>query len=158
MREVIYLFSDKKKKMIFPSLIKWRIGINYSHVAMLVEGKIFQASLGGVNTMSFTDFKADNHIIMSAKTHLSDKAYSYMRAQLGKRYSVLGALAATFRLLRWLRLGDNGDRTYICSEYAYRTHSQDHQHSVNSDYVDPADFERLLEKEGVKLKPGLVLL
>ena len=155
MREVVYLFSDKKKKYFFTSLIKLRIGQKYSHVAMLVEGRVYQASLGGVNKVTLNDFLKENKIIKSALTSLSDKAYRYMDKQLGKKYSVLGALASTFWILRKLGLGNNKDKSFICSEYAFRTHEEDHGHAVNSDYVDPRDLEKLLSNEGIKIKDGL---
>lgn len=163
MKEIIYIWTYPKKPSIFSKLIRWRIGADYSHVAIAVwirtlgDFRIYQASRGDINTVLYSNFKKHNRIKKSCRVQISKddwvKTIRYMEQQTGKKYSILGALAATVKFLRNKGIGDNDDKAFICSEYAYRTHAQYKSgHDANADYIEPAQFEKILRQESYRIQ------
>jgi hypothetical protein len=162
MKEVIYLWTYPKKPSIFSKIIKWRIKADYSHVCIatyiktLEDFRIYQASHGDVNTVLYQNFKKHNHIVKSCRVQISiddwKKTVRYMEKQTGKKYSIIGAIASTFKFFRERKIGDNDDKAFICSEYAYRTHAQYKMcHNENADYIEPKQFENIMRKENYKI-------
>jgi hypothetical protein len=157
-KELVYLWTYPKKPGLFSKIIKWRIKSNYSHVAIatyigtLEDYRIYQASSGDINTVLLQNFKKHNNLVKSCKVGMTreewKKAVVYMERQTGKRYSIFGAIASTFKFLRDKGIGDNDDQAFICSEYAYRTHAQiDSEFDENADYIEPKQFEEILSKK-----------
>lgn len=169
MRKIHYLFSFPKDPQVASRVIKWRLKTDYSHVCMAVEVpelntyRVYQASHGWVNTVSLDSFTKKNHIIKSCSIVSENsfflKALGWMERQTGKRYGIWTALAMTFELGRKLRIGDDDDAKFVCSELAYQCYLRqtNRKTNLNPDYVDPYDFEELLRLDGHTVRKGMII-
>ena len=170
-KEIVYLFTKPKAWFKpFSWLIKWRIGRPYSHVAVAVylkaigDYKVYQASNGDVNTVMLQNFVKYTDVVYSVSKKMEKtpwlNAVRYMEMQTGKKYNLLGALASTLGWARKLNIGNDGDKSFFCSEYAYQAFqiASGNNDNLDSDYIDPADFELLIiDNYDLELKNGLKL-
>lgn len=140
-------------------IIKWRLGTEYSHVAIATYSKFFdawevyQASHGFVHSGQLPNFLKINKVVkqyrFSVTSEENKKVISYLKSKTFLGYSEWGALASTVPCLRSVGMGNDGDAEFICSEYVCRAIEQirglDYsKHRSSADYVDPKIFERIL--------------
>jgi hypothetical protein len=152
--------TTKKKWKWNSELIKWRLGTTYSHACVILHDEtldlhdVYQASHGQVHSIDLEVFKEENDLVKVYHFDLDPdqfrRAHTWLKKQRGRKYSVIGAIASTFSFLRKLGLGKDGDREFICSEYAFRflevafgTEIRA-QGRKNDDYVDPLILEGVL--------------
>lgn len=173
-RYLTLLFTTPKKTNIFSSIIKWRLGTKYSHVCGVVSTgpiglfDLYQASNGDVNAIELENFLEKNKVIQTCRICFDDKNDYYtlirfLKKQLGKSYSMMGAIASTFPSLRFLGFGKDGDSEFMCSEYMARglemteiLNIDDYKKGRGSaDYVDPKFFETMLINAGFDIYMGL---
>jgi hypothetical protein len=161
-RGFLYLWTYPKKPSITSRLIRHRLGTPYSHVAVATyiktvdDYRVYQASHGDVNSVLLKNFLKYNDVIFSCEfshpKELFVEKIKFLEQQTGKKYSVWGALASTFSWLRKKKVGDDGDESFICSEYAYRAYVT----GEASDYVEPELFMSILKKDERIIEKGLV--
>lgn len=153
---MIFLFTYPKKPKFFSWLIKFRLRTKYSHVAISsnLTNSVYQASHGIVHKLDMVDFLRSNNVIFAKEMPMSSEEINrgllFLEKQIGKLYSVFGALASTYKILRIFGIGKNGDKRFICSELAHRALEEslqkDLSHAkINDDYVDPKLFEQILD-------------
>lgn len=152
-----YLFTYPKKFRPTSWLIKTVLGTKYSHVVTVVNTgpietyDVYQASHGDCNLVELENFLAKNHVIKSRSIKLTRDEYirtiRFLKLQCGKKYSYIGAIASAFKPFRRLGLGNDGDKTFICSEYALRGLEEGLNRNIqrNDDWVEPKLFEQLLD-------------
>lgn len=83
------------------------------------DGLIYQASHGFVNACHISNFLTENYFIKCYEIDdlLIDKLF--LKQQLGKKYSKLQLIKIALKVIcRKFTFGDNGDKAFICSEYA----------------------------------------
>jgi len=170
-RFLTLLFTYPKDPAITSKLITCRLGTKYSHVCGVVSTgpiglfDVYEASHGNVHGLDLTEFLKKNKVIKTCRVVIENKddyyaIIRYLKKQRGKSYSEWGALASTFKCLRNMGLGKDGDDQFICSEYMARAMEQfeDMDYSdyrSSADYVDPKIFEKILEDHGHKIYDGL---
>lgn len=141
---------------------KTRMGTNYCHACVIAQDDRFdiyevaQAAHGMVHEMDLTIWKEKNDVIKVYYLELSDEQYyrgiKWMKKQRGKGYSEMGAIASTVPFLRALGLGRDGDREFICSEFAFRFLEEAFGKEIIptgrgfDDYVSPEVLEGVLSK------------
>jgi hypothetical protein len=122
--------------------------------------RVYQASRGDINTIKFSNFFAKCRLIKKCVVEMTEEQYEraviYLEEQTGKGYGEWTALAATFKLLRKLGIGKNGDSEFICSEYMARMmevafHEDFSGRRKHTDYVDPLEFEKILTEKGYEI-------
>lgn len=135
--ELIYKSSDLRvtiassepiNKKIGSEVIKFYQKTNYSHVLIIVNDIVFQASHGRVNVFHITEFLSENKIVDSIEIDHSECDFEFMFKTLGRRYGFiqLYKIAAKYLLLTKIKIiknfkyKDNGEKYLICSEYVGR--------------------------------------
>lgn len=127
MRKITIGFSTPKKFKFTSFLIRLFERSDYSHIYIkmgasknspLPFDKVFQASHGDVNAMTFLNFKDDNKIIHEYTIEVSEEQYfkcaRYSWNQLGKPYGFMQLVGIAFNIDCFR----NGQDKFICSEFA----------------------------------------
>jgi len=117
--------SEPTKKKIGSELIKFYQKTDFSHVLIIVNDMVFQASHGRVNAFHITEFLVDNKIIDSIEIDHSDCDFEFMFKTLGRKYGFIQlykiALKYLFltklKIIKNFKYKDNGDKYLICPEY-----------------------------------------
>jgi hypothetical protein len=141
-------------------ITKLRLGRKYCHACVISQDNesglydVSQAAHGMVHEMDLDIFKEKNNLVKVYTLTMNDVQFSrgrtWMKKQRGKGYSILGCIASTFRILRKLGLGRDGDREFICSEFAFRYLEVAFGTEIrpagrgSDDYVCPAVLEGVL--------------
>lgn len=134
--------STTRKWKPFSALIKWYQNTEYSHVFILSDNLIYQASHTSVNCYYVDNFIKENKIITSYEVpdHLVD--LEYVKKQLGKPYGVGQIFKLAFMVLTGIKLKQNGDKRFICSELIGKALKLEW---VN-DYTTPAEIDSYLKR------------
>lgn len=153
-----YLFTYPRRFRLFSWIIKTVLGTKYSHVVTVVSSgpietyDVYQASNGDCNMIELENFLEGNKIIKTRSIKLSREEYiktiRFLKLQCGKKYSYIGAVASAFKPFRLLGLGDDGDKTFICSELSLRGLEEGLGVNIqrHDDWVEPKIFESLLDE------------
>ena len=154
-----FLLTEPKEFTFFSWIIKKRIRRNYCHVAVIPEiidesglKDVYQAAHGLVHAMESEYFFDLNKIVKVYQvkgTHEKlIETLKFLKSNSGKSYSQAGAIACTFWILRKLKIGLDGNKQFICSEYGMgaleKFLGKDIRPEMANDYVDPALFESIL--------------
>lgn len=157
--KVTFVFTTPKKFSLGSWVIKKRLGTKYSHVAITVHDEFtdtcdtYQAARGFVHCINSLIFLQTHSIVNYWRIELNpieaSRGLKFLKQQTGKQYGVLTALVCTFKTLRKLKIGNDDDKRFICSELALRFLEEakglDYSYCKDDDYVDPFDFENILE-------------
>lgn len=137
-------------------LIEWNTGSPYSHVAVVVEPKIYlgiESNTGHQSGVRAFDLrKLDQHVVdvfrvESAFTFASDQVISFLVEHLGTKYDYGGVLWLGILKLLHLKAKSNHfqkENDYFCSELCYQAFREgglDIVPEVNeADITSPADI------------------
>lgn len=158
MRKITIGFSTPKKFKLGSSLIRLFENADYSHIYIKMEpsvnsklpfAKIFQASHGDVNAMSFEVFKEENIIFHEFEITVSDDKYyeiaNWLWMQLGKPYGFSQLITIGLKI----RTRSNKDSKFICSELAGMVLRDYLGQDINEslDYVGLNDIKFILENK-----------
>lgn len=135
--------SSPRKKKIGAELIKWYQGkTNYSHVGIWKDDLIYQASHGWVNVCYDETFLEENSIIdfYFIPDDLID--FEFVKKQIGKKYSYLQLVKIAIKYLFGLKLKQNGDKRFICSEFVGKSLRL----TWVDDYTNPKEVHEFLRK------------
>ena len=114
---MIIATSAPKKWKIGAQLIKFYQKTEYSHILIIDNDLVYQASNGEVNCMHIDVFLEHNNIIdvVEVADHLVDM--SFVKKQLGKGYGFTQLINIATRYLLGIKLFKNdGNQKFICSE------------------------------------------
>lgn len=160
--KVKILFTTPKKFNLFSWIIRKRLNTKYSHVAICVYLRsiefwdVYEASHGNVHIISLERFKESNTILKEFNFNIDKEQFKsgiiFLKKQLQKKYSVLGAIICTIPFLRKLGISDDNDKKFICSELASRFVEEAkiieyNKIGSNSDYITPKQFEDAIKDE-----------
>lgn len=159
MGNIEFIFTRARNDLKPFSLItRWRLGRPYSHVAIVFHSPwlgmsmVIQASHGMVHIVPLEYMKRDNRVVASYKVPMTQEEIArgvrWAISMCGRGYSELGALACTVPMLRKLGMASDGDKEFICSEFAARFLEEAKgiqlDHMRDDDHVDPAMIEDLI--------------
>lgn len=113
------------KAKIGSNLIMWFQKTDYSHVLVILNDMVFQASHGYANNVPLEHFLEENMIVNSIEIQKEVCDFEFLFYKLGKQYGYLQIIeiAQKFILLTKLKIikkfkyRDNGSQSLICSEY-----------------------------------------
>lgn len=151
----IWIASSRPiKNKIGSDIIMWSQNTNYSHVLIIINDMVFQASHGFVNATSMENFLKENLIVDRIEIEKEKCDFKYLFLTLGNKYGYkqLFKIALKYVMLTKLKIinnfkyKDNGNRYLICSEYVGRFLMLDW---VN-DLTDPEDIISYLVSIKVK--------
>jgi hypothetical protein len=138
-------------KVITSSPIKWKIGAEliklyqgtkFSHIAIVKDDLVFQASHGYVNCTYIDNFLAENKIITSFEVDDSMVDMDFVKRQLGKPYGKMQLVEIGFKFITGIKiLKNNNNDQFICSEYVGKALKLDW---VN-DLTTPLEVAKYLE-------------
>ena len=114
---MIIATSAPKKWKIGAELIKFYQKTEYSHILIIDNDLVYQASNGDVNCMHIDVFLENNNIIdvLEVEDHLVDM--DFVKKQLGRKYAFLQLANIATRYLLGIKLFKNdGNQKFICSE------------------------------------------
>lgn len=115
---MIIATSSPKKFKIGAFLIEQYQHTNFSHVLIIKDDLVFQASHGYVNCTHIDNFIEENNIINFFEIPDQDVDMDFVKKQLGKKYGFLQLINISTRYLLGIQIfsNDNNQR-FICSEY-----------------------------------------
>lgn len=137
--------SAPKKFKIGAELIKFYQNTKFSHIAIIKDDLVFQASHGYVNCVHIDNFLIDNHIIdvFEVPDEIIDIDFVYK--QLGKHYGYIQILEIAIKFLTGVKiLINNGNSQFICSEFVGKALKLEW---VN-DYTSPYEIASYLKSKG----------
>lgn len=159
MKTVRIALTTKKGWSLKSELIKWRMKVLYSHACVILKDEalemydVYQASHGQVHEIGLDIFKEINDLVKVYHLEMNEEQYKrgliWLKKQRGKKYSFLGLIACTIPFMKKLGIGRDGDKEFICSEYALRYVEVSYDVEIrnkNEDYVTPAQLENILEQ------------
>lgn len=127
MRKIVIGFSTPKKFKIGSFLIRCYEQSGFSHIYIRMKtskdsplpfDKVFQASHGDVNALTFSAFESGNKILHEYSLDIEEdkyfEIYDWLWHQLGKDYG-FGQLLA---IATGFKIGNNDNSKFICSELA----------------------------------------
>lgn len=116
---MIIATSAPKKWKVGAELIKWyQGGTKYSHVLILKDDLVFQASHGNVNCQHIDVFLQNNDIcdVFTIEEDCID--FEFVKKQLGKPYGFLQLVNLALKFFFNARIfKKDGDQKFICSEF-----------------------------------------
>jgi|GEM_PF-2192078 len=130
-------------------LIMWYQDTDYSHVLIIINDMVFQASHGYANAVPMSHFLKENKIINRIEIQKDKCDFKYLFLTLGTKYgftqlwkiALKYILVTRFKIIRRFKYKDNGTKNVICSEYVGNFLRLDW---VN-DLTDPEDIITYLE-------------
>lgn len=143
------------KKTIFSWLIRLYQGTKYSHAYIRIETNghnlVLDATIKGVTIRNYEDFDKKNKIIkekrLDSKYLNIEQLSSIVVPFLGKSYGYLTILGILFKNIGIKGIGQDGNKTFICSELVARVLERyiglDHG---KFDYMTPKHIEILMER------------
>lgn len=141
----IWIASSRPiEKKIGSNLIMWSQNTNYSHVIIIINDMVFQASHGFVNATSMENFLKENIVVDKLEIEKHKCDFKYLFLTLGNRYGYKQLFKIAFKyivltklkIMNKFKYKDNGNKYLICSEYVGRFLMLDW---VN-DLTDPEDI------------------
>ena len=137
---------------------------DYSHVYVKYQDEftkdimIFQASHGEVNLVSEELFLQNSEVIEEYEMSVTAEVYLAIRKEmnklLGVKYAFLQLLNITLQKLfksKDIRLFENGDEQFICSELGYKILKMAYPEVVaHQDSLTPSDFNKVINAIGLK--------
>lgn len=130
MRTVRIVLTYPNKFQLHSWITAKRLGRPYSHAAIVSADEedqstlVVQASHGMVHAIDLDLFQKTHDFVKVFTIDLTQEQFqkgrSWVKKQLGKKYSFWGMIASTIPFLRKLRVGQDGDKSFICSEFTFR--------------------------------------
>lgn len=142
---MIIITSTPKKWKLGAWLIRKYQGTSFSHVAMVREYLVFQASNGMVNCTHLEVFLENHKVITTYNIPDSSIDMDFVYKQLGKQYSTIQIVEIAIKYLTGIKiLINNNNGKFICSEFVGKALKLDW---VN-DHTTPAEIAIYLETIG----------
>lgn len=156
MRKMIIGFSTPKKFKISSAFIRLFEGTEFSHVyvamvpslnSKLPFTKVFQASYGDVNCLTYANFKSKNKIFYEKAIDIEDDIYfevaNWLWSQLQKPYAFFQLLGIALDA----SIGKQGDESYICTELVARILRDKLKIDITKslDYIGLDDIKQIVE-------------
>lgn len=146
-------FSVPRGIDLISSAVKFAQGTEYSHVCVVFNDSVFQASFGkGVYLQDRKEFRRLNRTVKSFTVEIEESMfYSYIESVLGKPYSATQALGLGLKVVL-SRFGinisnpvRNKSESYVCSEVVADILSLvGIKYSISIDSVSPPDIFKSL--------------
>ena len=115
---MIIATSSPKNFKIGAELIKWYQNTKFSHVLIIKDDLVYQASHGYVNCTHIDNFLLDNEIINKYKVSDDSIDFEFVKKELGKPYSKGQIINIATKFLMGVKFfPKNGNSQFICSEY-----------------------------------------
>lgn len=149
-------FSTPKEFKIGSALIRTIERTDFSHVYIALAPrlnsplpftKVFQASYGDVNCLTYANFKDKNEIFFEKAIEVDEKAYyevaNWLWSQLQKPYAFTQLLGIAFNS----SIGKQGDDSYICTELVARLLKDKLKLDIRQslDYIGLNDMKEIIE-------------
>lgn len=156
MRKIIIGFSTPKKFKLTSAMIRCFEQSSFSHIYIKMESspnsplpfdKVFQASHGDVNAITYDNFTSRNHIIHEYELDMDEDKYfdiyNWLWHQLGKDYGFMQLVA----IATGFKFGNNDDDRFICSELAAMVlESLGVNFGEDQDYIGLNDVKNVLDE------------
>lgn len=138
---MIVATSTPRKWKIGAALIQFWQKTDFSHVLIIKDDLVFQASHGYVNCTYIETFLLENKIISKYQVCDSDVDFDFVKKQLGKKYSLFQLIMIP--LCKWFKFSWNKDKDskFICSEYVGKALKLDWV----TDLTTPQDIDNYLK-------------
>lgn len=136
-------------KIITSSPIEWKIGAElikfyqgttFSHVAIIKDNMVYQASHGYVNCILLENFLLENKIINSYDILDSAVNMDFVYKQLGKKYSIWQLIQIGIKYLTNIKITSKNDK-FICSEFVGKALNLDWV----GDHTTPLEIDQYLK-------------
>lgn len=114
---MIIATSSSNTWKIGSELIKFYQGTEFSHVLIIKDDLVYQASHGLVNCTFIDNFIEDNNIVHFYEVPDIAIDMEFVHKQLGKKYSILQLILIPLLKLVKAKYKGNGDQKFICSEF-----------------------------------------
>lgn len=123
-------------------LIKWYQHTEFSHVLIIKDDLVFQASHGYVNCNHIDVFLEENRIVNFYEIPDELVDFDFVKKQLGKKYSITQLINIGGKYLFNVKLfSNNKDQSFICSEFVGKALRL----SWVNDYTTPFEIDEYLK-------------
>jgi hypothetical protein len=139
---MIIITSSPNTWKVGAELIKFCQGTTFSHVAIIHDDLVFQASHGYVNCTHIDNFLKDNKIIYKYDIVDSAVDMDFIKKQLGKKYSTWQLIQIAIKYLTSIKITSKNDK-FICSEFVGKALRLDW---VN-DHSTPLEIDQYLKSQ-----------
>lgn len=141
--------SSPRKFKIGAWIIKKYQRTEFSHVLIIKDDLVYQASNGLVHACHVDVFHEENKIINLYEVEDIRINFDYVKRQLGKKYGYFQLFKIALNVIFGLVLPSNGDKKLICSELVSRALGM-----PTTDYTTPLDVDKVLKKISINNKWG----
>lgn len=115
---MIIATSSPKKWKIGAEIIKLYQKTDFSHILIIKDDLVFQASNGLVNCMYIDEFLLHNKITSVFEVSSESIDFEFVKKQLGKEYGTIQLINIATRILFDIRIfKKDDDQKFICSEF-----------------------------------------
>ncbi len=114
---MIVATSCPKNWKIGAQLIKLYQGTEFSHVLIIKDDLVYQASHGLVNCTHIDNFLGENKLISTHEIPDDAVDMDFVYKQLGKKYGTFQIFIIPFLKIVKAKTRGNGDQKFICSEF-----------------------------------------
>lgn len=136
--------SRPNKSKIGSGVIMWFQGTEYSHVLIIINDMVFQASHSGIENIPLSLFVSDNIIVNKIEVEKEKIDFEYLFYNLGKPYGYMQLFKITLKylfmtklkILKGVGIKDQSAKSLICSQYVGKALGL----SWVNDYTDPEDI------------------
>lgn len=143
---MIIATSSPNTFKIGAELIKLYQGTSFSHVLIIQNDLVYQASHGMVNCMYIDNFLSKNNIIHTYEVEDSLVDVDFIKQQLGKDYGYMQLILIPFLKAVNAKLKGNNNDKFICSEFVGK--------ALRLDWVDdlttPKEIDNYLKSHNIK--------
>lgn len=142
MRKLIIGFS--KSNGILGRIIRMVQDTPFNHVVVIdEEGSVAQADLGGV---TYCNSGGPLNYICQFAIEVSERRYlevvNFLKQQVGKKYQIMTLFAILFDL----KLREDGEKSYICSELVARAMYKELGFKTPQDVLDATDLKDIYKR------------
>jgi len=141
---MVIITSCPKTWKIGAELIKFYQKTEFSHVAIIKDDLVFQASHGFVNCTHIDNFLAENEVIQMYEVNENDVDMNFVYKQLGKKYSYSQIIEISIEYVLGVKITfDSKNQKFICSEFVGKALKLDW---VN-DHTTPLQIDKYLQEK-----------
>lgn len=114
---MIIATSSPIKWKVGAETIKWYQNTTFSHVLIIDEDLVYQASHGMVNCTYIDNFLNANKIVNFYEVDDNTIDMDFVKRQLGKKYGTMQLIAIPLAKYFKIKIKGNNDQKFICSEF-----------------------------------------
>ena len=150
MKKINIVFSTSREFKPISWLIKKFLRTEYSHVALEIDGIVYESMALGFRAISFGPWAAKQYTIQSCAIEITDQdltdCLNFISVNLGREYSFGNLIGNGIRMLTGIKAFRDGISKMMCSEMVYRAILHKFKELPDPDFVTPKDCYYIVQE------------